>query len=423
VKIVESLTYLSALLASVPFFKSDNLTVRALLWPFKILAGALAPVLGLVSGLGALLGLARRDWKLAGAGLAGAGLAVRFLQDLPDSAAAFAAAFGPGWVQGVPVDLRPHLQPHRWAPVSPPPGPATWQRNLVYAEHPQTGAPLRADLWRPAPGGAPTGLGIVYVHGGGWRVGAKDMGTRSFFRRLAGQGHTILDIDYSLCPQADVPAMVAQVKEAVLWLKAHGGDLGLDPARVVLMGGSAGGHLALLAAYTADYPQLPPLSGRGDASVRGVVAFYPPVDFQTLASPPRADWPAGRLDRAVEAGFNGIFALRDEECETALTFTTMIPALLGGHADDVPETYRLLSPLAQVGPHCPPTLLLQGSDDVFFLAPAVRRLDQDLRRAGVPSILVEFPHTEHGFDLALPRLSPVAQAATYDVELFLALLI
>ncbi len=54
---------------------------------------------------------------------------------------------------------------------------------------------------------------------------------------------------------------------------------------------------------------------------------------------------------------------------------------------------------------------------------SVRRLHQLLRTAGVPSVLVEFPNSDHAFDLVLPRISPAAQAATYDVERFLALMV
>ena len=100
-----------------------------------------------------------------------------------------------------------------------------------------------------------------------------------------------------------------------------------------------------------------------------------------------------------------------------------IHRLVGCTPEESPETYELLSPAGHVGSHCPPTLLLQGSDDVFQLAPAVRRLQQALRGAGVPSVLVEFPHSEHAFDLILPQISPAAQAATYDVERFLALMV
>ena len=101
----------------------------------------------------------------------------------------------------------------------------------------------------------------------------------------------------------------------------------------------------------------------------------------------------------------------------------MISEMLGGSAAEIPETYKLLSPIMHVGSHCPPTLLLQGADDVFELAPGVREIQARLREAGVPVVWVEFPHTEHGFDLIAPQISPVAQAATYDVERFLAMLV
>jgi acetyl esterase/lipase len=100
-------------------------------------------------------------------------------------------------------------------------------------------------------------------------------------------------------------------------------------------------------------------------------------------------------------------------------FDSFVAEMLGGTAAEIPETYRLLSPIYHVGTHCPPTLLLQGSDDVFGLAPGVRRLHESLRAAGVPSALLEFPHTEHGFDLLLPQISPATRAATRGVEQFL----
>nr|NIV31211.1 alpha/beta hydrolase fold domain-containing protein [Anaerolineae bacterium] len=279
------------------------------------------------------------------------------------------------------------------------------------------------------PGVAPTGLSVIYIHGGGWRVGDKDLGTRPFFRRLAAQGHAVLDIAYSLWPEGDIPAMIAEVKEAVLWLKDNGSQYGLDPERIVLMGGSAGAHLSLLAAYTSEHPSLPPLSGEGDVSVRGVVAFYPPTDLLSFQAPAaeqssglESAVSSGALDPVSEALLALIFNLHGDDLDCDIPFRDFFAAMIGGTPDEIPETYRLLSPVHQVGPHCPPTLLLHGTDDIFDLTPGVRRLHRYLLDAGATSILVEFPHAEHAFDLVLPRVSPVAQAAAYDVECFLALL-
>jgi acetyl esterase/lipase len=421
-------TYLAALLSVVPFMRPTKQAATVLLWPFKLLIGALSPVLALVGGIGAVAGLLRRDWRLAWAGALGAGLAARFIAEIPDPEEAFEEVFGPQ----LPERRRGG---RRWSVPERGTGEAAWQRNVVYGQTAETGEPLLADLWEPPPGRPRTGLGVIYIHGGGWRVGDKDLGTRHFFRRLAGEGHVILDVAYSLWPKGDMVTMTAEVKQAILWLKEHGPAYGLNRERIVLMGSSAGGHLALLAGYTADREEFQPPGSNGDTSVRGVVAFYPPTDLVTLRT--QAGQKAGfaqglqaegMRDELATGLLSRIFMLHDpelagEDDAARMEIQDLVPAIVGGEVDEIPETYRLLSPAAHVGPHCPPTLLLQGSDDVFQLAPMVRRFYRELREAGVPAILVEFPHTEHAFDLVLPQISPLAQAATHDVERFLALMV
>ena len=416
--------YLSALLSLVPFLKPPDRSLVALLWMPKLLAGALSPILGIVGALGAVLGFLRRDWKLAGAGFLGAGLVARYLRDIPASGAQFKATFGPDGAGRHPDTVRSR----RWSLPASAPGDVQFEPNLVYGQNPTSGEALLADLWQPGTGAPRTGLGVLYIHGGGWRIGMKDMATRTFFRRLAGQGHVILDIAYTLWPEADLPTMVTEVKQAIRWLKENAPAYGLDTERIVLMGGSAGAHLALLAAYTPNHPAFQPAPEAGDTSVRGVVAFYPPVDFLTLSlqGGQRVASSPGFLDKAASGLMNRLFLLHAEDVEAKVgqkvDFDHFVAALLGGSAAEMPEIYRLLSPLYHVGDHCPPTLLLHGSDDVFGLTPGVRRLHQVLQETGVPAVLVEFPHTEHGFDLILPQVSPVARAATQDVIRFLALL-
>jgi acetyl esterase/lipase len=95
--------------------------------------------------------------------------------------------------------------------------------------------------------------------------------------------------------------------------------------------------------------------------------------------------------------------------------------LFGGSQAEVPEAYRMFSPATYVGPHCPPTLLLQGEHDALVSAERVRDLAQRLTMAGVPAVYIEYPQTEHAFDLLLSPVSPVAQAALYEVDRFLAI--
>jgi dipeptidyl aminopeptidase/acylaminoacyl peptidase len=100
----------------------------------------------------------------------------------------------------------------------------------------------------------------------------------------------------------------------------------------------------------------------------------------------------------------------------------ILPNIVGGTPEEKLEEFRFGSPIYHIGEHCPPTLLLQGAHDFAGMHPDVCRFYQALNETGVPSLLVEFPNTEHAFDILSPKWSPATQAATYDVERFLALM-
>jgi acetyl esterase/lipase len=157
------------------------------------------------------------------------------------------------------------------------------------------------------------------------------------------------------------------------------------------------------------------------------VAFYPVADLretftQTQNHLAREKSP---VDNLADALFNRIFDLHPDpdQNKDGTEYENFLVNLLGGTREEIPQVYDLLSPITHVSQDSPATLLLQGSDDVFDLAPSVRRLHQALQEAGVPVVLVEYPHTEHGFDLILPQISPVARASAREVERFLALMV
>jgi acetyl esterase/lipase len=292
---------------------------------------------------------------------------------------------------------------------------------VAFGTHRETGDPLLCDLWQPPDDVPPTGLGIIYLHGSAWHYSDKDVGTRPFFRRLAQQGHLIMDVAYTLAPKAEMRAMVADVIRAIAWLKTEGSEYGVNPERIVLMGGSAGAHLALLAAFAPEHAELKPADVEMDTAVRAVVSYYGPCDL--VAQHRRSEEHMGDLGLARCREFlvrSGVVAPHDAGRIVALT--DLVANALGASPEEAPALYRLFSPISHVGPHCPPTLLLQGGHDLFRMAPDVRRLHQALCDAGVPSVYVEFPETEHAFDLLFP-CSPAAQAATCDTERFLALMV
>jgi acetyl esterase/lipase len=219
--------------------------------------------------------------------------------------------------------------------------------------------------------------------------------------------------------------MVKEVNQAVLWMKENGPRYGVNSERIILMGGSAGAHLALMAAYTPGHSEFKPFEDSGDTAVHGVVVFYPPVDFlqEEMFQRKQSTSQPNFINRAAQSFLDFIFTTSETkrvgELEGVEKGDNMIVQMLGGRPEEIPDTYRLLSPLYHINKDCPPTLILQGSEDVFGLSPAVRRFHLKLMAANVPVIYVEFPHTEHGFDLIFPQISPPAQAAIYNVEIFL----
>jgi acetyl esterase/lipase len=386
--------------------------------------GALGSILGSLGGspLAVLLGSF------------GAAASARYTQQATASQAdAFTQAFQPGWQERIPAQQKARLLPRRWEWVLPEKPQPVWERDVPFWTIPGSQRKLLADLWQPPPGAYRSGLAFLYFHGSAWYLLDKDTGTRTFFSHLVSQGHMVMDVAYRLFPETDIAGMVGDVQRAIAWMKANAARYQVDPQRIVLSGGSAGGHLSMLAAYASDHPQLTPEDVRSaDLAVRAVVSCYGPTDLAacyyhthqdqtTSARPPTA---ASR-DAAHEAGSNWMRALMGENYERLGMDKGMeagsFVSLIGGTPEQAPEKYALLSPVTHVHAGCPPTLLIQGQDDLITSVEATRALYQKLVSAGVPAILIVYPQTDHAFDLMLPRLSPTAQSALYDIERFLAL--
>lgn len=112
--------------------------------------------------------------------------------------------------------------------------------------------PMTLDLYAPTKPGAPRPL-VIYIHGGGWMNGtSRNAAAFSDFPAvmagLAARGYVVASLNYRLGLEARFPAAAEDVDAAIRWLKAHAADYGIDKTRVAVWGGSAGGHLAALAA-------------------------------------------------------------------------------------------------------------------------------------------------------------------------------
>lgn len=389
-----------------------------MLWLPKLLADALSPLLMVCNFLVGLLGLKRRDWLFVLIGGMGTAVSLKHFTDTTTPQESdFVAAFGTNWQARIPADTQAKLSTRRWRLIFKQQPRGLIERNVAYGSNPDTPDDVRlyADIMHPPEDVARSGLALIYVHGGGWAYGQRNISKFPYFRQLSSQGHLIMDIDYTLNPKTSVPGMAMDVKRAIIWLKTNAKRYQINPDRIVLAGQSAGGHLSLLAAYTGNYLTLQPDGSAVDTSVRGVISYYGPPDMAALHDD-------------VAARFNVL--LRGQVGQSLQdrvgyehTLTHGVAGLVGGSVLDTPEMYRLISPISYVDADCPPTMMIHGTHDLLVSHREVERLLVALRQHEVPAVYIPMPGCDHSFESVLPRISPSAQTAAYYMERFMALMV
>jgi acetyl esterase/lipase len=397
------------------------------LWFEKLAAGAFTPFIAAAGLLLALVGGLVGSWSMAApATLAAVGASIVVVR-LGRVRAELTAALGPDWAGRIPAYRRAQMGGRWWRGRLPSVPEPRLGQDVVFATVPGSGRKLLCDLWQPPAEVPASGLAVVYLHGGAWCALDKDFGTRPLFGHLAAQGHVIMDVAYRLFPETDLPGMVADAKRALAWVQHHAADLEVEPDRVVVAGGSAGGHLALLAAWTRDDPTLTPAELVGsDPGVCGVVSLYGQADLAAhydhtgqhktcRPDDPQPDWDAPPPPWMVR-----LFGPAAGRLKLHLAPAGRLDWLVGGTPSELPDRYAQLSPLHRVHPGCPPTLLVHGDHDQMAPVAAMQRLHRRLERAGVPVTAVFLPHTDHGFDLLATTWSPPARTAIHVLERFLA---
>ena len=242
-------------------------------------------------------------------------------------------------------------------------------RNIRYAR--VAGQNIRLDVYRSPshPIGCPV---LLQVHGGAWVLGSKNEQGLPLMRRLAERGWVCVSADYRLSPGATFPDHLIDLKRAVAWIRAHIAEYGGDPDRLVVTGGSAGGHLASLVALTANDPQYQPGFESVDTSVVACVSFYGVYDFTNRFGVWRHDGLRHVLERQV----------------------------MKASLDEAPEAYEAASPVARVTPDDPPFFVIHGSHDTLVPVAEARHFCEALRRtARVPVVYAEIPGAQHAFEI------------------------
>jgi acetyl esterase/lipase len=238
--------------------------------------------------------------------------------------------------------------------------------------------PLKLNLYQPNKSGRYPA--VIQIYGGAWRNGNAN-NNEEFSLYLAAQGYVVVSIDYRHAPENRFPAQLVDVRTAIDYVRKQAKSWEIDPDRLCLIGRSAGGHLATLAAYQPDA-----------VPVRSVISYYGPVDLLAgYDDPPNPDPIDSRQ------------VMRD---------------LLGGTPKTQAKLYAQASPLRLVDRKLPPTLLIYGGQDHIVEARYGKKLADKLKSFGTNTIFIEIPWANHSFDSIFN--GPSNQIALYYTERFLA---
>jgi acetyl esterase/lipase len=254
-------------------------------------------------------------------------------------------------------------------------------------------APDRAeklDLYLPTP--PPAGKlspAVVWIHGGGWIGGVKSEGrAKEICTTLADAGYVAVSVEYKLGDGA-WPTNLYDCKNAVRFLRMNAAKYHLDPARIGVAGGSAGGHLSLMVGLTGDNPAFEPT---------GAATPYPGV--------------ASRV-RAVIDMYGISNLLTRQETAPDGTPTGVIrpagPPKVFGSADPKAPVYVAASPVTHIAKNSPPILILHGTVDTTVDFRQSEELDRALTARGVPHELVMVAGAGHTFDWETWNKKPLSR--------------
>ncbi|MBG1268658.1 alpha/beta hydrolase [Nostoc sp. WHI] len=287
---------------------------------------------------------------------------------------------GTNYLGQIPVEVSAKMQTHPFNLVNffrgIPLGKTRHQTDIIFAS--PAGVPLKMEVYQPPEVGKyPT---VVVIYGGAWQRG--NPGANAEFNQyIANHGYTVFAIAYRHAPKYQFTAQLNDVRTALNFIRKHATEYEADPERMILLGRSAGAHLAMLTAYQIDAPP-----------IRGVVNYYGPVNLtEGYKTPPNPD---------------------------PINTRAVLKAFLGGSLEELPNQYEIASPINYLTHPLPPTLLIYGSRDHLVEARFGRQMYKRLHDSGNTAVFLEIPWAEHAFDAVFNGVSN--QLALYYTERFLA---
>jgi acetyl esterase/lipase len=210
---------------------------------------------------------------------------------------------------------------------------------------------------------------LVQIPGGGWSINGKRGQAYPLMGRMVELGWICVSIDYRKSPRNAWPAHIIDVKRALAWVRDNIADYGGDPDFIAVTGGSAGAHLASLAALTANDEQLQPGFEDADTTVQAAAPYY------------------------------GVYDLTDVEKMHEMMLPFLEHFVMQARYADDPQLFESASPITRVHRRAPPFFVLHGENDSVIPSMQARAFCAALRQARAPTVCyTELPNAHHAFD-------------------------
>jgi acetyl esterase/lipase len=256
------------------------------------------------------------------------------------------------------------------------------KEDVIYGR--KFGTALTMDVFTPTENG--NGAAIVFCVSGGW-FSAHEAINPGFINEFLGRGYTVFAVVHGSQPKFTIPEVISDMHRAVRFIRHNAKQYSIDPDRIGITGGSAGGHLSLMmgTAGNAEDPKPRDAIDKTSSRVQAVACFFPPTDFLNYGEPGKV-----ALGRGTLSGFRAPFDFHELDPKSR----AFVPVT---DEDKILEIGRQISPIYHVTSDDPPSLIIHGDADTLVPIQQAEVIIEKFKEANVPAELVVKKGAGHGW--------------------------
>ena len=258
---------------------------------------------------------------------------------------------------------------------------STRTRDVIYGR--KHGVVLTMDLFRPK---KQNGAAVIHVISGGWFSSHRGINP-GIAKVFTDRGYTVFSVVHGSQPKYAIPEIVGDMHRSVRFIRRNAKRFGIDPQRIGITGGSAGGHLSLMigAAGNAGKPTSADPVERTSSRVQAVACFFPPTDFLNYGKPGE-----NALGVGVLKNFRGPFDFKklDRKTRALVTITDESRRI---------EIGKSISPVNHISKDDPPTLIIHGDADKLVPIQQAELFINGMKKVGVEAKLIVRKGGRHGW--------------------------